>query len=115
MFDCSEMAKHLKKNLPSLSNLPYKNMKLHLVANDVITNRERKEIDQMVGEDQMAEVLDILQVSLKNKQTIKFKGFLQAMEESGDTLLEEKAESLGESTSSYQFNSTCQLCVFLTI
>ena len=99
MFDCAKMAKHLRKNLPSLSTLPYKNMKLHLLANDVITNQERKEIDKMIGEDQMFEVLDILQVSLNNKQTIKFKGFLQAMEESGDTLLEEKAESLGESTS----------------
>ena len=93
------MAKRLKKNLPSLSNLPYKNMKLHLVANDVITHRERKEIDQMVGEDQMAEVLDILQVSLKNRMTAKFKGFVQAMEESGDTLLQETAKNLGESTS----------------
>ena len=93
------MTKHLKRKLPSLSNLPYKNMKLHLVANDVITHQERKEIDQMVGEDQMAEVLDILQVSLKNRMTVKFKGFIQAMEESGDTLLQEAAKNLGESTS----------------
>ena len=92
------MAKYLKKNLPLLSNLPYKNMKLYLVANDVITHQEKREIDQMVGVDQMAEVLDILQVSLKNKIVIKFKGFLQAMEESGDKLLEETAKNLGEST-----------------
>ena len=98
-FDCSAMAKHLKKNFPSLSTLPYKNMKLHLAANDVITDQERKEIDQMVGEDQMVRVLDILQVSLKNRMTAKFKGFVRAMEKSGDTLLQETAKKLGESTS----------------
>ena len=92
------MAKYLKKNLPSLSNLPYNNMKLRLVANDVITFQEKKKIDQLIGEDQMAEVLDILHVSLKNKLTTKFKGFLQAMEDSGDKLLEETARSLGEPT-----------------
>ena len=94
------MAEHLKKNLPSLSTLPYTNMKLHLIANDVITDDEKTKIDQMIGKDQMAEVLYILRVSLNNKQTIKFKGFLQAMEESSDKLLEETAKSLGESTSS---------------
>ena len=73
-------------------------MKLHLIANDVITHREKKEIDRLIGVDQMAEVLDILQVSLKNKSTTKFKGFLQVMEESGDTLLVEKAGELGEPT-----------------
>ena len=73
-------------------------MKLRLVANDVIISQERKKIDQLIGEDQMAEVLDILHVSLKNKLTTKFKGFLQAMEESGDKLLEETARSLGEPT-----------------
>ena len=75
-------------------------MKLHLVANDVITHQEKKKIDQLIGEDQIAEVFDILQISLKNKSTTKFKGFLQAMEESGDKLLEETARSLGEPTSS---------------
>ena len=94
------MAKYLKKNLPSLSKLPYNNMKLHLVANDVITHQEKKEIDRLIGEDQMAEVLGILQVSLKNKSTKKFKGFLQAMEESDDNLLEETARNLGEPTNS---------------
>ena len=75
-------------------------MKLHLIANDVITHQEKKKIDQLIGEDQIAEVLDILQVNLKYKSTTKFKGFLQAMEESGDKLLEETARSLGEPTSS---------------
>ena len=71
-------------------------MRLHLVANDVITNQEKKEIDKMTGEDQMAEILDILQTSLNNKQTKKFKGFLQAMEQSEDELLKETAKKLGE-------------------
>ena len=97
-FDCLAMAEYLKKDLPSLSNLPYKNMKIHLVANDVITTQEKKEIDKLTGEDQMFEVFCILQVSLKNKQVTKFKGFLHAMEQSGDRLLEDKAKSLGKLT-----------------
>ena len=100
LFDCLAMAKYLKDNLPSLSNLSYKNMRLQLVAKDVITYQEKKTIDQLIGEDQMAEVLDIVQVSLKNKLTTKFKGFLQAMEDSGDKLLGQTARSLGEPTSS---------------
>ena len=70
-------------------------MRLHLVANGVITNQERKEIDKKTGEDQMVEVLDILQTSLKNMQTKKFKGFLQAMEQSEDELLKHTAKKIG--------------------
>ena len=95
------MAQYLKKNLPSLCNLSYSNMKLHLVANDVITYNEKETIDQMVGVDQMAKVLDIVQVSLKNKLATKFKGLLEAMEQSGDKLLEKTAKNLGKHTSSY--------------
>ena len=95
-FDCSAMADYLITNLPSLSNLPYKSMRLHLIANKVITNQERKEIDKMTGEDQMIEVLCILQVNLEEKQTKKFKGFLRAMEQSGDKLLQDKAKDLGK-------------------
>lgn len=105
-FDCLAMVKHLRKDLPSLSKLSYKNMKTRLMSNKVITNQERKEIDKMNGEDQMIEVLDILQVSLSSKQTTKFKGFLIAMEESDDELLKETAVNLGE-------NVLNKLCMYI--
>ena len=94
------MAQRLKNELPSLCNLSYDNMKIRLFSNDVITYDEKEKIDQMTSTNQMAKVLDILQVSLKNKLTTKFKGFLQAMEESDDKLLVKTAKDLGESTSS---------------
>ena len=90
------MAQHLRENLPSLSTLPYGNMKLLLKANNVITSQEEKEIDALIGNNQMAKVLDILQVSLNHKLTRKFKDFLKAMEESGDDLLVTKAKELGK-------------------
>ena len=44
----------------------------------------------------MQKVLDIVLTSLKCKQAEKYKGFLLAMEESDDTLLQIKAKELGE-------------------
>ena len=73
------MAQCLKNELPSLCNLSYDNMKIRLLSNDVITYDEKEIIDQMTSTNQMAEVLHILQVSLKNKLTTKFKGFRRKM------------------------------------
>ena len=74
-------------------------MKGKLYAYDVITRDERIKIDSLIGSAQMQMVLDILLVSLGVNQTTKYKGFLQAMEESEDTLLQVKAKELGKSIS----------------
>ena len=71
-------------------------MKGRLFSEDVITHDELTQIDALVGQAQMQKVLDIVLTSLKHKQAVKYKGFLIAMEESDDTLLQMKAKALGE-------------------
>ena len=82
--------------MPSLIMLSYANMKYLLKSKNVITYLESESIEKMIGTAQMANVLDIIQISLSNKQTTKFKGFLEAMEESDDDLLKQEAKKLGE-------------------
>ena len=76
-------------------------MESHLFANEVITRDQKTVIDSLIGKAQMQKVLDILLVSLGADQTTKYKGFLQAMEKSEDTLLNDKAKELGKWISSY--------------
>ena len=95
-FNCSEAARELKLRYDDLSNLSYDAMKGRLYAYDVITRDEKARIDRLIGNEQVQKVLDILLVSLGGNQTSKYKGFLQAMEESDDTLLKAKAKELGK-------------------
>ena len=95
-FNGFEAARELKLRYDDLSNLSYDAMKGRLYAYDVITPQEKDEIDRLIGSQQMQKVLDILIASLEANQTSKYKGFLQAMEESDDTLLKEKAKELGK-------------------
>ena len=71
-------------------------MKGRLFSEDVITHDELTQIDALVGQAQMQKVLEIVLTSLKCKQAVKYNGFLLAMEESDDTLLQMKAKALGE-------------------
>ena len=71
-------------------------MKSKLFSYCVITSTERDLIDTLIGNAKMEKVLDIVRVSLKANQTAKYKGFLQAMEESEDILLKAKAQELGK-------------------
>ena len=71
-------------------------MRGRLLSEDVITLDEITQIDALVGQAQMNKVLQIVLTSLQNKQAAKYKGFLLAMEESDDTLLQMKAKELGE-------------------
>ena len=95
-FSCSDAAKLLKKKFDVLSNLSYSNMSGSLFANDVITRQEKLEIDQLIGKSQMERVVDIVIASLQVNQTTKYEGFLVAMENSEDALLEATAKELGE-------------------
>ena len=95
-YNCSDAAKLLKSKFALLSNLSYSNMSGSLYANDVITQQEKLEIDRVVGKSQMERVLDIVIASLKANQTVKYKGFLLAMESSEDKTLNAKAQELGE-------------------
>ena len=71
-------------------------MKGRLFSEDVITHNELTQIDALVGQAQMQKVIEIVLTSLKCKQVVKYKGFLLAMEESDDILLQVKAKKLGE-------------------
>jgi len=71
-------------------------MSIALYAKEVITREEREEIGKKTSEaDQMVEVIDIVRASLVTKMTVKYKGLLEAMEESEDPDLKAKAKELG--------------------
>ena len=95
-FDCSAVAEMLRKDLVKLSKLKYKNMDIALEANGVITEREKEEIDKMTSANQMAEVIRIVRASLLGNMTEKYKGFLDAMEQSEDPDLNAKAKELSK-------------------
>ena len=95
-YNCSDAAKLLKSKFALLSNLSYPNMSSSLYANDVITRQEKLEIDRLVGKSQVERVLDIVIASLEANLTVKYKGFLLAMESSEDKTLNAKAQELGK-------------------
>ena len=95
-YNCSDAAKLLQSKYAKLSNLSYSNMSGSLYANEVITQQEKLEIQQLIGKSQMERVLDIVIASLKVNQTAKYKGFLLAMENSDDGTLNTIAQELGE-------------------
>ena len=70
-----------------------------LIAEDVITDKDRKIIDDKVGQEKMIYlVLDIIIPSLKLGYRKKYKGFLKAMEESDDSDLNDTADNFGKVT-----------------
>ena len=71
-------------------------MRGNLYSYEVIRSQERHEIDDLVGERQMERVLEIVIDSLGANNTVKYKGFLIAMEKSEDPVLRTKAEELGK-------------------
>ena len=95
-FDCSTVATMLQHSYQELGNLSYSSMRPGLIAKDVITLQEKRQINNLIGEQQIEAVLDIVISSLRAGQTAKYRGLLIAMEESGDILLKQKAEELGE-------------------
>ena len=71
-------------------------MKL-LFAKHVITNNERQIIKTQVGEDKMMyHIADIIIPSLQQNFSAKYKGLLEAMEESDDIDLNNVAKLLGK-------------------
>ena len=95
-IDCSKAAGMLRDKYDKLSNLPYESMDGKLFCYKVITSDEKVKIDKLGGNKKMQEVLGIVIASLKCEQITKYSGFLQAMEESENTLLNEIAKELGK-------------------
>ena len=72
-------------------------MKIALMGKNVITDSERREIDTKIGQEKMLYVIvDIVIPSLKSNFYKKYRGFLEAMEESYDIDLKSTAKILGE-------------------
>ena len=95
-FNCSATADKLKKQLGTLTRLNYNAMMGSLYAKDVITNEQRKLIAAEIGEEKMMYlIVDIIIPSLKVNNHKKYKGFLEAMEESEDSDLKSTAKTLG--------------------
>ena len=72
-------------------------MKGLLYSKFVITDEQRKIIDDKTGEDKMMHLIaDIIISSLKQHFSNKYKSFLEAMEQSQDSDLNKTAEMLGK-------------------
>ena len=72
-------------------------MKTLLFTKKVITFQEMKIIDVKIGKDQMIYlIVDIIIPSLNANNSKKYKGFLEAMEESDDTDLQSMINTLGK-------------------
>ena len=95
-FQCSTAADNLRAKYAELSNLPYNAMEARLYAKTVITDAEKTYIKTLVGNEKMEHLLDVVIRSLKHDHCHKFRGFLEAMEESDDVLLRKTAKDLGE-------------------
>ena len=102
-FDCSTAKENVKDNYVKLTNLPINLMINQLYSKGVITDEEKLKIEALSLEiDRMKYFLDhILLPSLKNDVAIKFKGFLEVMEESDNSILTSMAKMLGMYASMY--------------
>ena len=97
-FDYEAVASQLKKKLNQLTKLNYDAMMGSLIAEDVITDEERKKIAKETGAGKMTYlILDVIIPSLKLKNCKKYRGFLMAMEDSEDGDLVSMAKKLGKS------------------
>ena len=88
------MVEYVKKNRNSLENLPYHRMKHLLTTYGVITSDEKRVMDHYYS-GQMFTVINKIIPNLLNNQPKIFKSFLEVMEESDDSLLEDTAKRLG--------------------
>ena len=97
-FDCFVAKKSVKSNYNELINLSIESILAKLFAEDVITSVEKETIEKTspLKSKKMEYFLDnVIIPSLANNVTVKFKAFLEVMEQSGDPLLMDMAKKLG--------------------
>ena len=78
-----------------LINLPIESILAKLFAKDVITSVEKETIEKALPLKSEYFLDNIIIPSLANNVTVKFKAFLEVMEQSGDPLLMDMAKKLG--------------------
>ena len=95
--DCAEAIKSIKTNYVELTDLPIDAILRHLYAKEVITARDKEMIKTLqLKADKMEYFLDyVITSSLQSSVTVKFKRFLEVMEESGDPVFTKMAVKLG--------------------
>lgn len=106
-FEYSTVEQHLTEKYVEYSHLPYESMKSLLYSKKVITTDEKQDIESKKGRAKMEMLLDIIISSLKAKNSRKYKGFIEAMEESEDIDLKEVANRLCKLISNFIVFSTC--------
>ena len=113
-FDYSTVKQNLTAKYAELSHLPYESMKNLLYSKKVITTDQKQDIEIKKGRAKMELLLDIIILSLKAENSIKYEGFLEAMEESEDIDLKEAANRLRKLLSNFNcvFNLTCKLAIY---
>ena len=96
-FDSSTVQDNIKANYDKLTKLPIELILERLLSKGIITPDEKKSIDNKpASQDKMSYFLEsIITPSLSNDVTIKFKGFLEVLEESGDSTMIDLAKQLG--------------------
>ena len=97
VFDCSAAKENVQKNYGHLTNLPIGLIVGKLYAKGVILLEEKEIIDiKQIQRNKMMYLLDnVITPSLSNGISIKLKGFLEVMEESGDPIFTDMAKTLG--------------------
>ena len=96
-FNCSNAKKIIVKNYDDLTHLPIDLMLPMLFTKSVITIKEKKIIQALpLRCDKMQYLLNnVIIPNLDENIALKFKGFLETMEESDDLLLIHMAKKLG--------------------
>jgi len=103
---CAEAANILQEKSATLTNISYPAMRQLLFSKRVITKDEMEILDNMTSSGQVPELVKIIISSLNLKNTKKYKGFLESMEQSEDIALHHMAEVLGE----YQYPNIISMC-----
>ena len=97
LISVSSAAKNILKHYDELTNLPITSILGKLLAKQVITHAEKQTIEGInTASKKMEHLIDkIIIPSLNINVTVKFKGFLEVMEESVDPVFTNMAEELG--------------------
>ena len=95
LLDCFNAESNVKNNYNELAHLSIDSMLTKLFAKDVITSEEKETIEKTLPWKKMKYFLDNIITPSLIYNTVKFKAFLEVMEQSGDPLLINMANKLG--------------------
>ena len=99
-FDCSTATSKVKAHYDMLINLPIELILHRLLVKGVISANEKKKLDCKAAScEKMIYIVDsVITPSLLNDISIKYQGFLEVLEESGNSTMIDLAKLLGMCT-----------------